>query len=136
MRNFPVELLKPLPGLLFDDSLGIDIEIPFSPFTLDDALVETSMRLDGVILPMTDLQVLSGQVFHFPVNPEPGYIDGSIYIEHAHHPTNVTWILFGHAEGDSIEAKFQVHFLFEFEGLGDYSNTSATVTSRLTKSTR
>jgi hypothetical protein len=136
MRNFPVELLKPLPGVFFDDELGIDIEVPFSTFTLDDELVETSMRLDGVSLPTTDLQVLSGQVFHFPVNPDPGYIDGSIYIEHAHHPANVTSILFGLAEGDSIEAKFQVRFLFEFEGLGDYSNTSAPVTSRLTKSTR
>jgi hypothetical protein len=136
MRKFPVELLKPLPGIFFDDNLGIDIEIPFSPFTLDDELVETSLRMDGVVLPTNDLYVLSGQVFHFPVNPDSGYIDASIYIEHAHHPANVTSLRFGQAEGDSIEVEFQVHFLFEFEGLGDYSNTSASVTSRLTKSPR
>lgn len=78
MRNFPVELLKPLPGVFFDDDLGMDIEVPLSPFTLDDDLVDTSIRLDGISLPTTDLRALSGKEFQFPVNPTHGYIDGSI----------------------------------------------------------
>ena len=131
MRDFPVEKLKLLPGRLFADSMGFDIEIPLSPFTLDGEIVETAIYLDGVELPTSDLTMLAGQSFHFPVNPKQGYIDGSMYVLHAHQPIDVTSIRFGALADGAIEAEFEMLCGFEFEGLNDYKNTLLILSTRL-----
>jgi hypothetical protein len=50
MRDFPVENLKPLLGRLFAEPVGLSIEIPLAPFTIDEEVVETSIFLGGVSL--------------------------------------------------------------------------------------
>ncbi len=86
MRDFPIGKLNPLPGRFFWEPIGLGIEVALAPFTLDEETIETSIFLSTVTLPTTNILTLSGQTFRFPTNPEPGYIDGSMYVEHAHHP--------------------------------------------------
>lgn len=126
-----MEKLKPLPGDLREGALGFSIEVPLAPFTLDGNILETKIRLEDVRLPTIDITKLAGKSFLFPTNPKPGYIDGSVYIEGAHHPVDVRSIRFGRTVRDAIEAELDVRFVFEFEGLGDYRNTSLTLLTHL-----
>lgn len=134
MQEFPVEKLKPLPSRLSTEPIGLSIEIPLAPFTLDGEVVETAIHLGGVSLPTADVLKLAGRTFSFPVNPKTGYIDGSVYIQHAHHPVDVTSIRFGHTAGGAVEAEFEMLFVFEFEGLDDYRNTSCTLLAQVNSS--
>jgi hypothetical protein len=123
--------LNPLSARLFTKPISLSIEISLAPFTLDGEAVETEISLAGVSLPTADVLKLAGRTFSFPVNPQTGYIDGSVYIQHAHYPVDVTSIRFGHAAGDAVEAAFEMLFLFEFEGLDDYQNTSCTLLTKV-----
>ncbi len=99
------------------------ITIPIKPFRLDSERVETSVRLDSINLPAT-WEEMEGQTFDFPVNPDDGYIDGSIYLRSAHSPVNVTRIKFGVRKDDLVEATLTMEFDFDFEGVGQ-ENESA-----------
>jgi hypothetical protein len=134
MKDFPVEKLILLPGRLVAGSTGLSIEIPVAPFTLDGEVVETEIRMDEVRLPTADVHKLARQTFSFPTNPNAGYIDASIYIQHAHHPVDVTSIRFSHAAEESVEAEFEMMLVFEFEGLDDYRNTRCTLKTQITGS--
>lgn len=134
MQGFPVEKLQPLPEDVFRGSRGLSIEIPLTPFTIDGSLIATVIHLDDVGLPTDDVLKFSGMTFSFPVNPEAGYIDGSIYIQHAQYPVDVTSMRFGQVADNAVEAEFEILFLFEFEGLCDYLNTPCTLHTRLRKS--
>jgi hypothetical protein len=48
-----------------------------------------------------------------------GFIDGSIYLDGVHHPVDVTQLYFSNSSVKMVGV-----FVFEFEGLGDYCNTS------------
>jgi hypothetical protein len=129
LQEFPTDKLKPLPSHLLGPYNGLCIVVPFQPFSVvveedgDEITVETSLRLDEVELPSDCFEVLAGRTFTFPVNPEDGYIDGSIYINHAHHPVDITAIRFGLLVGDAIEVEFEGNLNLEFEGLGRFANT-------------
>ncbi|MEQ1708213.1 MAG: hypothetical protein ABL864_07770 [Terricaulis sp.] len=127
MAAFPVEKLSPLPGKLSGEKGNASIAVPMRPFNLlvegRDESVSTSLRLDFIDLPLTDFVELAGRTFDFPKNPEDGYIDGSIYIYHAHHLADVTRIKFGSISMEGIAVEMDVELLFEIEGLGDYRNT-------------
>ena len=88
----------------------------------------------GVRLPAPDILVLAGQTFSFPVNPNQGYIDGSVYVQHAHHQVDVTSIRFGRADGNAVEMEIDLVFVFEFEGLSDYRNTPWALVNQLSNS--
>jgi len=130
MREFPVKKLKPLPASLIARGSGCAIKIPLEPFNLDGKTIETSIQLEDVSISAANLRDLAGHTFEFPRNPEPGYIDGSIYIVHAHHPVDVTSIRFCDMRGDYIEAEFEMTFVFEFEGLDDYRDAVTTLLVR------
>ena len=98
--------LRPAPGtltaLLFEnDVVGIplsvffNIEIPVEPFRYRRKLQKTSVRLEFIEFPVDDWRELAGTEFTFPVNPEPGYIDGSLYLDSAHNPADITLVRFG-----------------------------------------
>lgn len=76
------------------------LQIFLKPFALQGEWVgewvETSICLDSIEGVGADLCSVQGQSFFFPVNPVPGYIDGSIYICGRHHPVDVTKLAFGH----------------------------------------
>ena len=127
--KFPIEKLKPLPGRMFSSHGAVGIEIPLSPFVIEGQEVETSIRLDGIAIPQCELSELENRAYQFPVNPSEGYIDGSVYIQAAHHPVDVTEIAFGKVTGAGIEIVMTCMFVFEYEGLADYENTAATISA-------
>jgi hypothetical protein len=115
---FPVGLFKPRPGLITFGEHGAAIDIPLSPFDLPGhGRIETSLRLDSVTLPSPDPAALAGQTLRFPINPDPGYIDGSIYIGAAHHPVDVSQIVLAAITGDCVCIQFTARIAFTFEGL-------------------
>lgn len=122
MATFPIDLLVPLEAKLWGEHEECSLEIPLAPFRLDDLAVDTSIRLDMIDLPSGDFAELAGQTFEFPVNPEDGYIDGSVYIDHAHHPVDVTEISFTEVVGGNLRARCKARFLFSFEGLREYGD--------------
>jgi len=68
-------------------------------------------------LPSLSPQQLAGRRFTFPSNPAPGYIDGSIYIEHAHHPFDVNAIAFVASADGGLTARILGVLMLEVEGL-------------------
>lgn len=109
------------------------ITIPVAPFSADDdldpttfragadgpLLIETSYQLDFIDLaPARSLTDLQGRSFDFPINPSPGYIDGSIYVCHAHNPADVNRIVFSDVIGDAIQARLFLHVNFDYESAG------------------
>ena len=137
MRPFPTDLLRPQTGTLSGPASDASVTIPLAPFEFDgdlteeDGPVETEIRLDGLRLPSTDPADLAGRRFEFPLNPEDGYVDGSVYVEHAHHPVDVSVVEFGERRGDRLAATFEVVLAFEYEGLGDYADTPARLVTEL-----
>ena len=128
LQEFPTDKLKPLPGYLWGPEDGLCITVPLQPFSLvieedgDEITFETLLRLDEVELPSDCFEILAGRTFTFPVNPEDGYIDGSIYIDHAHCPVDITTIRFGSLVGNAIEVELEGDLSLEFEGLGNFAN--------------
>ncbi|HEX4960354.1 MAG TPA: hypothetical protein VF173_05920 [Thermoanaerobaculia bacterium] len=120
-------LLKPrrssLDAHLFDNphiglplTLFYRIEIPLEPFTFQGETQETSVRMDFIRLPVQSWRQLPGREFRFPVNPEDGYIDGSICLGRAHNPADTTRIAFGELRGNVFTVTFDITFDFTFEG--------------------
>ncbi|TDB85792.1 hypothetical protein [Actinomadura sp. 7K534] len=115
------------------------ITIPLEPFSADDEyepasfrpdnrgpeLIKTEIALDHIHLQATELAGLSQRTFTFPVNPEDGYIDGSIYLVASHCPVDVTRIEFGQATSNHIPATLQAHFDFDAAGAIDIQNRTA-----------
>jgi hypothetical protein len=118
---------KPLPGtldahLFSNPHIGLPltlfyrIDIPLEPFAFDGRTQETAVRTDFIRFPVRDWRQLPNREFTFPVNPEEGYIDGSIYLGRAHNPADVTRIAFGSLDGDILAARVNISFDFTLEG--------------------
>jgi hypothetical protein len=130
--EFPDTWLVPWPGTIRPSRLkGYEIEIPIAPFELPEGWVETSIRLDFVELP--ELGDIEARTFPFPTSPEPGYIDGSIYLRETHNPVDITEVEFGSWQEDEIEATLRMRILFEFEGTG-FRDRDAVLTTTLRRS--
>ena len=125
LETFPSESLVPSKASIRPAGEFFSIQIELQPFTLDDEEVTTSFIFERVRLPK-DSQAWAGRSFTFPRNPTDGYIDGSIYLRHAHNPADVTSIAFGERHGGSISAEFSICLVFEFEGIG-FRNTDVKI---------
>ena len=132
MKKFNLKKLIPenaiLTSFFFENSfLGIPktlyykIEIGLKPFIIEDETVETSIVLGFIDLKISELKEIENKTFHFPINPEKGYIDGSIYLFDVHNPFDVKQITFAKFKDNMIEATFLFNIDFEFEGT-DYQN--------------
>jgi hypothetical protein len=125
-------LLVPLFGEIGRSDEGADgrwwITVPLAPFSADDQystdwrpgtlgpeVINTAIVLDGVDLGVTSFDQLSGRSFTFPVNPAPGYIDGSIYLAAVHSPVDVTDLQFGKLEGEQVPARLVGTIVFDHE---------------------
>ncbi|WOT04387.1 hypothetical protein [Shewanella youngdeokensis] len=91
--------------------------------------METCIRLDSINIP-ADISALAGKTFTFPVNPEDGYIDGSVYFFAAHNPVDVTKITFGECENGKLPVTFETNWVLEFEMTG-FENFNTTVVSSI-----
>jgi hypothetical protein len=112
MEKLQLKLLKPRHAILSGDPECVSIEILIMPFLLNGEVVNTSIRLDGIDLPSNMLRDLVGKIFAFPVNPNDGYIDGSIYIQE-HHSVNVTSLSF--SKSRDSDANLVVKGTYEFD---------------------
>lgn len=108
------------------------LTLTLAPFTLPleggEERVETTAVFDGIDLPHTSARALENRSFPFPVNPADGYVDGSIYITHAHHPVDVTEMRFGPVTGGWLPVTLTTRMVLTFEGLSGYDDTDWTVT--------
>ncbi len=124
MTGFPTELLKPQTGIFLGDAGHRELIIPLAPFAFASlGSVETELRITWPAKLATAPATLAGRMFEFPVNPEPGYIDASIYLDGAHHPVDIHAIHFGAASATTISASFKTMLILGFEGLRPYEDT-------------
>lgn len=124
-KSFSVKRLNFLAGEMIADGKDYSITIPVSPFLLDGKAVNTSIRLGGIELGK-DLKKMKGKTITFPVNPAPGYIDGSLYLRSAHNPVDVTAIKIVDVTSKQAQLELTAEFLFEFERIG-YKNEKMVV---------
>lgn len=121
-------LLVPATGSLQLHQGSWSIEVPLAPFSADDedasdcrpgtagpSIIRTSMRLEGIGVPAHEVDALTGRTFDFPTNPEPGYIDGSIYLGAAHNPVDVRRLQFGEIAGGRLAVLILGTIVFEYE---------------------
>jgi len=114
---FPVDVLKPIRGTAKPDADAIDIQIPFEPFALPAiGEIRTKLWIESTELPRS-VSALSCRRLALPSNPEPGYVDASMYIEHRHHIVDIHQIAFGERRADTLPATFTCTILFSVEGL-------------------
>lgn len=117
-QNFSVTKLQFIDGrIVKDEDNQYTIFLPISKFVLDNEIIDTSVRLDFVILP-EDVETYIGKSLKFPVNPVEGYIDGSIYTRNVYNPVDVTEIKFLNIENNKLTAEITMTFDFEFEAIG------------------
>ena len=102
------------------------IVLPVSKFVLDGEITSTSIDLYAIELPET-LESYIGKTVSFPVNPNEGYIDGSVFLRNAHNPVDVTEIRFLKVEKDFIELELTMTFDFEYEDVGLKNETIKSV---------
>ncbi|MEU4828796.1 hypothetical protein AB0H37_43735 [Actinomadura sp. NPDC023710] len=141
MIDFTDEFLNLEPGTITFSPRDLDspgagtwtIDIPLAPFSADNEyapetfrpgqagpeLIKTEFRLDYISLPAEDLSELSGRTFTFRVNPEEGYIDGSIYMVATHNPVDITRIEFGQATNEEIPATLHAELILETAEMND-----------------
>lgn len=99
------------------DSYEYSIELPILPFMFEDEGIITSIRLDRIDFKTGNLSHLSNKAFEFPANPEPGYIDGSVYLGSIHNPVDVKKISFSkilrYHSMSFASVDFEIDFIFE-----------------------
>ncbi|MDN7133705.1 hypothetical protein JNO04_15270 [Halomonas sp. MC140] len=121
MEKFPTKVLRVRGAKLSGNDGEISIEFDLEPFNFEvdgyQDRADTSIRLDGISLP-NDPTSLEEQEFTFPVNPEAGYIDGSVYILAAHNPVDVTKLRFGKLKGKTLPVDVESLWDMEFECTG------------------
>jgi hypothetical protein len=140
MKEFPTKILKPMEGtlnaMIFENSflnlpktLFFKIEIPLQTIDLSKIAqditnknYQTSVQLDCIKLDVRSLQKLENKTFTFPINPETGYIDSSIYLFDVHNIVDTTSITFGKYNNQKIPFKTTLRIDFEMEGTG-YATT-------------
>ena len=99
------------------------ITIALHPFVLDGQPLDTLIRLDGIALDLGDPRRQAGCSHRFPVNPQHGYIDGSVYLLHRHVPLDVTELSFGTPGEWTLPARLTDTLAFSAAGITAWSDT-------------
>lgn len=102
------------------------IFLPVSKFVLEGEIVSTSVDLYAIELP-EPLQNGIGKTISFPINPNEGYIDGSVYLRSSHNPVDVSEMKFLKIENEFIELEITMTFDFEYEDIGFKNETIKSV---------
>lgn len=118
-QHFSVTQLEFLTGSIVknEEENYYTLFLPLSKFVLDNEIVDTSIRLDFIVL-QNNLETYVGKSIHFPINPVEGYIDGSVWIRNSHNPVDVTEIKIITIENEKLTAEITMSFDFEFEQIG------------------
>lgn len=133
MEHFPIQKIVFTKAKLQGVDGNVSIEIGVVPFELSldgySENVDTCIRLDSVRIPVNPVE-LEGKQFTFPVNPMPGYIDGSIYFFAAHNPVDITKIVFGEIQFEKLPITLETNWILEYERTG-FKNVSKTVVTSI-----
>ncbi len=114
MSVFPIDKLNPISGRIEGVESDASITIDIHPFSLQiyegegAEKIITSLRLSSVKLPTLDIKKLQNRAYKFPLNSHEDHIDGSIYVEHAHHPVDVNCLKFGSFDGSLIGVDIRI----------------------------
>lgn len=126
MTDFPHHLLtaatarcQPRSG----PSQQAAITIALRPFSLDGQPVDTVIRLDCIALDMSDPRSHAQRSHRFPTNPQPGYIDGSIYLQHRHVPLDVAELSFSTPGEHGLPMRLAGMLAFSAAGITDWRDT-------------
>lgn len=103
------------------------LTIALRPFLLEERQVDTCIRLDGIALDLRDPRRQAGSRHRFPVNPQPGYIDGSLYLQHRHVPLDVTALAFGTPDAQGMPLQLAGTLVFSAAGLTAWADTPLTL---------
>ena len=126
-------MIQPRHAILRGEPGNVALEVLLVPFRWKNEWVDTAIRLDGVNLPSAHLADLADKTFSFPLNPDAEAIDGSIYLDSARHPFDVSLFEFMWCRNDGLKVLIKGVHVFEFEGLDQFGNTpfilSTTVSS-------
>ena len=140
MKKFPIERIVPEKGVIntkiFENkftglvpTLFFSIEIELKAIDMSDLsedepdkAYKTRISLDWIKLNVAQLEDLANKTFAFPINPEDGYIDASMYMFSAHNMIYTTSITFGTFKNQKIPFKATLQIDFEYEGT-DYQLT-------------
>lgn len=111
-NDFQIKKLEFLRGALILKEGGSSIHIPVTPFLYQKDVIETELTALNITVPHT-IEEIDGKFFHFPVKHNKGYIDGSIYFDHAHNPVDIPTITFGkyNEEDNTLPAVLDCTFL-------------------------
>jgi hypothetical protein len=137
LRRFPYTRVRAktgtIGGFLFENrgiklprTLFHTIEVPFAPFDAVGAdgkkrRTKTALSLEFIELPerpFRGYRALADKTVEFPLNPEPGYVDASMYLNDAHNPVDVYEISFGSFKRGLLEATLTFAIDFESEQSG------------------
>ena len=66
------------------------LQIFLQPIEFMGEINNTSIRLDGIEIKKDAIEQLQNRTLQFPINPNKGYIDGSIYLTGRHEYVDVT----------------------------------------------
>ncbi|SBS27030.1 hypothetical protein MSP8887_00522 [Marinomonas spartinae] len=100
-------------------TLFLSISIDLDELEFQNETEETCIQLDFIKIHFKSFSDLQNKEFEFPINPEDGYIDGSVYLDSQHIPVDVTKISFCSFDGDNIKAKIFGIVLFDNCGYKD-----------------
>lgn len=100
-------------------TLFLSISIDLDEIEFQNKTEETCIQLDFIKIHFRSFSDLQDKEFEFPVNPEEGYIDGSVYLDGQHIPVDVTKISFCSFDGDNIKARILGMVLFDYCGYKD-----------------
>lgn len=77
---------------------------------------DAEIILPDIAFQVTAPEAVYGRAFAFPINPNDGYIDGSVYYAGVHNPVDCDQITFLSAIGSSVSLKIHCVIDFAFEG--------------------
>jgi len=122
---FPEIKLKPLFATIFQGALNkSSMEIHFAPFTVEEQFEDETfshdfhepIRADFIQFPSVNVLELQGKAFNFPLNPEEGYIDASVYFMNRHNPVDITKIAFDTLSQNHVSMTINTRWLMSLEG--------------------
>lgn len=134
MLKFPTEAIKATEARYSAQSGPFghaSISVGLAPFQFDTETHETSLRCDQVELNLDDFPALAGKTFEFPLNPEPGYIDGSLYLFGVHVVFLTKSLSFGQIGEETIPLRIDGTLEFSSSGLPEYEDVVLTLETTL-----
>lgn len=126
LKQFPIQKLDFSDSEIYfcnnDIFKKIEILIKLEPFQLNLGYeveeVDQVLEIDFDIEENETINDFENKVMEFPVNPDYGYVECSIYIGNVHNPIDITKIEFGKRIENKIAVKIYSHWLFEHEKTG------------------